>query len=320
MCTGFIKLHRKLSDWEWYQDIPTKVLFLHLLLEANHKDKKWRGKIIKRGQLITGRKKLSQETGLSEQQVRTALDKLKSTNEITIVATKLYSIVEIQNYCTYQVNEKNNNQQINQRSNQASTNEQPQLKNEKNILLDKSNNIVKFEEFWKTFSEGKIKTPLGSKKKAQDVYKRCIKKHSPDGILQGLKKYLLECEKNDVYTTAATTFLNQERYNDYVESKESLKKKAEEKAKNDNQKAEVINLFKIDKNSPNFKQVMSNMNFLGKDSQKINYSCEKQNKKIFVTDSKFNRDWINREYGMQIKETLGEYRILAKEEYQTYFG
>lgn len=38
---GWIKLHRKLINWEWYQDTNVKVVFLHLLLIANHEDKKW---------------------------------------------------------------------------------------------------------------------------------------------------------------------------------------------------------------------------------------------------------------------------------------
>lgn len=38
---GYIKIHRKMLDWEWYDDIPTKTLFLHLLLTANWKDSKW---------------------------------------------------------------------------------------------------------------------------------------------------------------------------------------------------------------------------------------------------------------------------------------
>lgn len=99
---SFITLHRKLLLWEWYTDINTKCLFIHLLLTASHKDYNWRGIEIKRGQVMTGRKVLSTETGLSEQEVRTALDKLKSTNEITIKATKKYSIVTVRNYGAYQ--------------------------------------------------------------------------------------------------------------------------------------------------------------------------------------------------------------------------
>ena len=40
---GWIKLHRQILDWEWYDDINVKVLFLHLLLTANYEDKKWQG-------------------------------------------------------------------------------------------------------------------------------------------------------------------------------------------------------------------------------------------------------------------------------------
>jgi len=81
---GWIKIHRKMLEWEWYNDNNTKILFLHLLLTANHKDKKWQGKIIKRGQKITSIQHLADETNLTVQQIRTSLNKLKSTGEITI--------------------------------------------------------------------------------------------------------------------------------------------------------------------------------------------------------------------------------------------
>lgn len=99
---GWIKIHRSILDWEWYGDINTKLLFLHLLLKANHKDKKWQGMTIKRGQILTGRLALSLETGLSERMVRTSLDKLKSTNEIAIETTNKNSVITILNYDSYQ--------------------------------------------------------------------------------------------------------------------------------------------------------------------------------------------------------------------------
>ncbi len=37
----WIKLYRKMKHWEWYDDIPTKVLFIELLLTVNSKDKQW---------------------------------------------------------------------------------------------------------------------------------------------------------------------------------------------------------------------------------------------------------------------------------------
>ena len=99
---SFIVINRKILKWQWYDDMNTKTLFLHLLLKANWEDKEWHNILVKRGQLITGRKKLSEETGLSERQIRTSLDKLISTNEITKSITNKYTIITINNYSKYQ--------------------------------------------------------------------------------------------------------------------------------------------------------------------------------------------------------------------------
>ena len=113
--SGWICLHRKFLSWEWYSDLNTKSLFIHLLIKANFEDKKWQGVEIKRGQFLTGRKVLAKETGLSEQQVRTALERLKSTNEITIKSTSRYSIITLNNYNTYQDEQPANQPTDNQR-------------------------------------------------------------------------------------------------------------------------------------------------------------------------------------------------------------
>lgn len=123
--SGFVKLQRKILDWEWYNDIPTKTLFIHLLLKANFKDKKWKGHDIKRGQVLTGRKILSDETGLSEQQTKTALKKLQATNEITSQATNRFSIITLVNYNLYQDRKTNSNQPDNQPEEQQTTSNQP---------------------------------------------------------------------------------------------------------------------------------------------------------------------------------------------------
>lgn len=104
MNNGFITLHRAILNWEWYDDINTTRLFIHLLLKANHKDQKWHGNLIKRGQLITGRIELSKQTGLSQQQIRTCLSKLKSTSEITSKPTNRNTLITLVNYNNYQDN------------------------------------------------------------------------------------------------------------------------------------------------------------------------------------------------------------------------
>ena len=99
---GFIKIYRSMFQWEWWDDINTFRLFVTILISANWKDKKWRGKKIKRGQLWTSLESLSQKSGLSIQEVRTSLGKLKATNEITIKATNEGRLITVENYEFYQ--------------------------------------------------------------------------------------------------------------------------------------------------------------------------------------------------------------------------
>lgn len=102
MDSGWIKLHRKMTDWEWYTDVPTKTLFIHLLLTVNHKPGKWQGIDVPVGATITSIRKLATETGLSIQQVRTAIKHLISTHDLTQSSTAKYTVFKLENYDSYQ--------------------------------------------------------------------------------------------------------------------------------------------------------------------------------------------------------------------------
>lgn len=121
---GWIKLHKKLLEWEWYDDINVKCLFLHILLTANYEQKKWHGITIERGQLVTSVNSLVSQLQLSAMQIRTALDKLKSTNEITIKTTNKFTLITICNYVKYQCFESAEQQTKQQTNNNQITNEQ----------------------------------------------------------------------------------------------------------------------------------------------------------------------------------------------------
>ena len=123
---NWIKLFSKFMNWEWYRDQNTKDLFIHCLLKANWKDGKFQGVDIPRGSFVSGRKQLSEELGISEQSIRTSLNKLKSTNEITTKATNKFTIITIVNYEKYQqVKEKVTNTLTNNPPNeQPTTNQQ----------------------------------------------------------------------------------------------------------------------------------------------------------------------------------------------------
>lgn len=133
---GFIKLYRSMLKWEWYSDVNTKSVFLHMLLTAQHEDIEWRGIEIKRGQVVIGRKKLAKDLGLSEQQIRTSIKRLKSTTEITTIPTNKYTLVTITKYEDYQNKDA---QPTNKATNKRPTNNQQSttnknVKNDKNII------------------------------------------------------------------------------------------------------------------------------------------------------------------------------------------
>lgn len=99
---GWIKIDKKLLKWEWADCPEMMSLWIHMLLLANDRDASYRGIEIKRGQFITSLSKLARATGLSVQQIRTALKRLQNTGEINIENTPKYSIVTISKFNTYQ--------------------------------------------------------------------------------------------------------------------------------------------------------------------------------------------------------------------------
>lgn len=143
---GYIKLFRKFTNWEWYNNINVRIVFLHLLLIANHKEKQWQGIKIDKGQVLTSLEHLSKEVGLTVQQTRTALTKLKSTNEITNKSTNKYTLITLVNWGKYQLDkEKITNEITSNVTNEQQTNNKQITtnnndKNEKNI---KENNKKK---------------------------------------------------------------------------------------------------------------------------------------------------------------------------------
>jgi len=105
MSIGWIKLHRSLLEWEWYDDVPVRLTFLHLLITANWEDEPFQGRMIKRGQCITGTLETPRKIGVSKQQFRTAIKKLKLTGEITTESTNKNTLVTLVKYEDYQKNE-----------------------------------------------------------------------------------------------------------------------------------------------------------------------------------------------------------------------
>ena len=99
---GWIALHRQFTQWEWFDKPEMVQLFIYLLISATHEDTQWRGITIKRGQIVTSLEKIAFATSLSVRTIRTCLNRLKTTNEITVVATNKQTLITICNYDKYQ--------------------------------------------------------------------------------------------------------------------------------------------------------------------------------------------------------------------------
>ena len=100
--SDYIKLHRKFMEWEWYRNEHTKNLFIHCLLKANWKESKFEGNVIQRGSFVSSIDILASETGLTSDEVRTAIKHLICTGEITKQSTNKYTVFSVVNYDLYQ--------------------------------------------------------------------------------------------------------------------------------------------------------------------------------------------------------------------------
>lgn len=99
---GWIKLHRRILNWEWSDEPNVIALWIHLLLNANFENSKYKGFDIPAGSLVYGHEAFSNYTGLSVMQVRTALKKLEKSKNVTIKRTNKFSIISITKWKEYQ--------------------------------------------------------------------------------------------------------------------------------------------------------------------------------------------------------------------------
>lgn len=133
-------------DWEWYSDVNVCRIFMHLLLRANHKDNRWRGILIKRGQLLTSLNTLESETGLSKSKIRTVIKKLISTQEIAQQSHSQHTVFTVVNYDSYQGDDTENSKPVAHESHACDTRlaSNKNVKNDNNEKKDISNRAKRF--------------------------------------------------------------------------------------------------------------------------------------------------------------------------------
>lgn len=110
MSEGWIKLHKKITEWEWFDDANMVHVWIHLLLWANWKETKWHGVTIPRGSLVITLSDLAKRLKMSVRQIRTCLQRLEEGKQIDKQTTNKFTIVNICNYDRYQLREEDERQ------------------------------------------------------------------------------------------------------------------------------------------------------------------------------------------------------------------
>jgi len=117
MNDGWISLHRKVWENPRSGDPEWLSIWVYLLCMATHKSRtaKFCGNIItlKTGQLVTSRKRISRDTGVSESKTQRVLKCLESEQQIEQQKSSTSRLITILNYTQYQRGEQPNEQQMN---------------------------------------------------------------------------------------------------------------------------------------------------------------------------------------------------------------
>lgn len=233
---GWFKVYRQIEDWEWYKSPNTRHLFEHLIGRANVEPKRFKGTLLHRGELITSVGHLSDQTGLSMNQVRLALRNLESTGEIICQRTNRWTKVKVTNFNKYQNVKCDSSTDFNSAKNIQNTNtsqtddslstlskEDKEVKNIKNLITkEKQQQLLLYEQyfsdFWNSYRPVSVNGEFvakGSKKLAKEKFFKILRKgENYENIKRGLIKYLNYCQTNSIKSCGCCVFLNQQRWLD----------------------------------------------------------------------------------------------------------
>jgi DNA-binding transcriptional MerR regulator len=178
-----------------------------MLIKANHKDAKWQGNDVKRGQFISSLGNISNATGISIQQIRTILKKLEKTSEIEVKSTSQFTIVTICKYECYQDENESTNKPLT--NNQQTTNK-PSTTNKN----DKKEKNILFDEFWTLYSKSV------DKQKCLDKFEK-LSDEEIKSIFETLPFYIIQTP-DKTYRKNPLTYLNGKCWNDIDLSKPQM--------------------------------------------------------------------------------------------------
>jgi len=224
---GYLQIDRIIKEFGWWDDPLTRGVFVGLVIDANYEQTIWHGIVVERGQVIFALRSYAENNGLTLQQFRTCLNRLKSTQNITQKSTHHYTLVTICQYDLYTMGEKSPTQQLTQQQhaiNTPLTQQQHYHKELKNKEIKETIYTDEFIRFWDAYPR---KTDKGSALKAWNS--RIKAKVDPEVMIQGAKNYATSVIGSEPkYTKMPATFLNAESYmNDFKQASQPISRYAD---------------------------------------------------------------------------------------------
>lgn len=210
------------TDWEWYENTNVFRLFYHCLLHTNLEDKRYCGKEIKAGQFVSSRARISAETGLTVDQVRTALKKLKDTGYISTKSTNKHTIYTVNGYQTYidcgqvaeTTTEENTVVENGTKMEQTDKNAKKNCEKSKENCEKSNKKAINecFERLWKQYPNKR------GKGQVSDTKKKTLYEIGEEKIERALKRYLDDLSKDSSWRKPqnGSTFFNS-GYVDYLD-------------------------------------------------------------------------------------------------------
>ena len=220
MNDGWLKLHRKIMEKGYYKKSEYVHLWVHLILKANHQPAEWMYKNeifkIKRGQMITSRKTLSEETGINESKVERILKTFETEQQIEQQNLFTSRLITIINYDDHQDSEQQTNSKRTASEQQVNTNKNN--KKEKNDKNKEYNVHFHFDEIW-----NKYPNKIG-KKGALRHFKSNIKSDDDYCLISSaLNKYInSDRVKNGYIQNGDTWFNNWRDWIDFIETNKKV--------------------------------------------------------------------------------------------------
>lgn len=207
---GYVNLWRKSLECGLLKNHKVWVFWTWCLLKASYRVHKqvvgYQEIELLPGQFIFGRKKAAIELGMSERNVRTCLDFLSKSQNLTIKTTNKFSIITICNWDIYQSQNFLNDQQKDQPpTNKRPTNDQQTTTNNKGNNSNKGNKGNNKDK--KLFGEFVFLTD-------EEYQKLCEKFTKPvaDDWIERLNEYAMQkAKKFKEYTSHYATILSWDR-------------------------------------------------------------------------------------------------------------